>query len=350
MPCAQRTLTIAFLTLSRAAGWGGQPPAEAAGTGPSVARPATDGPTTQPATSRIGKDVVFQEVDGVVAVEAEHFHRQELTETRAWWLVSSRHRPGATPDGDPPHLDGASGGAYLEILPDTRRSHHDPLRRGVNFSPQPGRMAILSYRVHFQTAGRYYVWARIYSTNTEDNGLHVGLDGAWPASGQRMQWTAKNRWAWGSKQRTAQVHTGVKHQLYLDIPKPGLHTISFSMREDGTEFDKWMMTREKLDRVAGTGPAVKLRSGSLPEAFPVAPSAAPATTRPSAERGTDGDGAVAVSGERRQWHTVTLDGPFADEKADDPNPFLDYRMIVAAERLPQIVRNDRDEIQRRRHR
>ena len=40
-------------------------------------------------------------------------------------------------------------------------------------------------------------------------------------------------------------------------------------------------------------------------------------------------GAV-VSGELRQWHTVTLtlDGPHAEESASAPNPFVDYRLTV----------------------
>ena len=39
---------------------------------------------------------------------------------------------------------------------------------------------------------------------------------------------------------------------------------------------------------------------------------------------------VVFTGELRQWHkvTLTLTGPHADEAARDPNPFLDYRMIV----------------------
>ena len=39
---------------------------------------------------------------------------------------------------------------------------------------------------------------------------------------------------------------------------------------------------------------------------------------------------IAVSGELRQWHkvTLTLTGPQADETASAPNPFLDYRLSV----------------------
>ncbi len=46
------------------------------------------------------------------------------------------------------------------------------------------------------------------------------------------------------------------------------------------------------------------------------------------ERKPDGDGSVAISGELKQWHkvTLTLDGPFAHEKDNKPNPFTDYRL------------------------
>jgi len=155
---------------------------------------------------------------------------------------------------------------YLEILPDTRRSHGDKLRHGQNFSNQPGKVAILYYRVHFHTPGRYYVWARIYSTTTEDNGIHAGLDGQWPDSGQRMQWTRKRQWVWGSKQRTAKKHGGEPHKLFLDVRKPGRHVVMFSMREDGIEFDKWMMTTERRDKVEGHGPPVRVKQGKLPAA------------------------------------------------------------------------------------
>jgi hypothetical protein len=44
----------------------------------------------------------------------------------------------------------------------------------------------------------------------------------------------------------------------------------------------------------------------------------------------DGTGEVRVSGEQKQWHkvTLTLDGPFARERDNEPNPFTDYRMTV----------------------
>ncbi len=193
----------------------------------------------------IAPTMIFEEIDGVLTVEAEHFRSQTLTEKRAWHIVTTDQEPGITPDGDPNHAATASGGAYLEILPDTRRSHGDKLIQGENFTNKPGEMAVLTYKAYFHNAGRYYCWVRTHSTNTEDNGIHLGIDGTWPESGARMQWTAKNKWHWDSKQRTQKKHTGVFGKIWIEVDKPGLHNIHFSMREDGFEFDQFVLTKEK---------------------------------------------------------------------------------------------------------
>ncbi len=299
----------------------------------------------------VDKDLVFAEKDGLVAVEAEHFVAQTRDGVRAWHLTHAEARPAVQPDGDPSHVDGASGGAYLEILPDTRRTHGDKLIRGRNFSPQAGKMAVLDYKVNIRTPGRYYVWVRAYSTGTEDNGLHVGLDGEWPESGQRLQWCeGKMSWRWESKQRTEAQHCGEPHKIFLDIEKPGEHTIHFSMREDGFEFDKWLMTTNRdFARPVGVGPQSKSRKGMLPATFAMAKlqsesaetttegiSRADSPTKPVSDaaliepRKPHGDGRVQVSGELKQWHnvTLTLDGPYAHEQDNLPNPFTDYRMSV----------------------
>jgi hypothetical protein len=279
-----------------------------------------------------GPDVVFEEHGGFVFVEAEHFFRQTRAERRAWHLTSGRHTPRVEPDGDPPHVDGASGGAYLEILPDTRRTHDDPLVHGENFSNEPGRLAVLHYKIHFSRAGRYYVWARAYSTGTEDNGLHVGLNGQWPASGRRMQWCeGKDSWRWESRQRTEEEHCGVPHAIFLDVPLPGEHEIQFSMREDGFELDAFILTMDRTF-VPVEGPwTSRVRHGRLPRA--PATAEAPAGARQGATpAGGARHAAPAVSGELARWHRVTLtfDGPPTSETAT-PNPFLDYRLDVTFE-------------------
>ena len=218
----------------------------------------------------VGDDVVFAETQGLVSVEAEHFFRQTKTDIRQFYLVTADTEPEISPDGDPAHVAGASGGAYLEILPDTRRTHADKLTRGENFSPDAGKMAVLSYKVHISSLGRYYVWVRAFSTGSEDNGLHVGLDGEWPESGQRLQWCeGKRTWRWESKQRTEKQHCGEPHKIFLDIEQPGTHTIAFSMREDGFEFDKWLMTQDReFARPTGVGPGPELHAGATPKPFP----------------------------------------------------------------------------------
>ncbi len=333
------------------------------------------------------KGVVFAEQDGLVTVEAEHFADQTETERRAFHLTTADETPSIKPDGDPSHVAGASGGAYLEVLPDTRRTHADKLIRGENFSPDPGKLAVLHYQVHFTNPGRYYVWVRAHSTGSEDNGLHVGIDGTWPESGQRLQWcNGKQTWHWESKQRTEQEHCGEPYKIYLDVEQPGEHTIAFSMREDGFEFDKWLMTMDReFARPADAGPAPALHHGELPEAFQLVvqqprypkhwgeppqiqtrdirplpggygqgsstlanwiqanldkDAAAevskgsptkPVSDQPQIEpRKPDGDGSVEVSGQPQVWHKVTLtfDGPYAHEQDNEPNPFTDYRLAV----------------------
>ncbi|MEM6803667.1 MAG: hypothetical protein AAF696_19845 [Bacteroidota bacterium] len=187
----------------------------------------------------------YQEEQGFVKVEAESFTRQELDSARHWYVIKDEASQLPQADADPIHLEGASGGSYLEILPDTRKTHDDPLVPGVSFSNKAGQMAILSYRIKFQSPGKYYVWVRAFSTGSEDNGIHVGLDGEWPASGQRMQWCqGKHQWTWESKQRTAAKHCGEPEKIFLMVEKAGWHEVQFSMREDGFEFDAFVLNQK----------------------------------------------------------------------------------------------------------
>lgn len=197
-------------------------------------------------TNPIADDgVIFQENNGVVAVEAEYFYKQSKSELRQWFITSKNTESKIVQDKDASHYLGASNDTYIKILPDTRVTHADKLVQGENFSNNGGEIGVLHYKVRISTPGRYYVWVRAYSSGSEDNGLHVGFNGIWPEQGQRMQWCeGKNKWTWGSKQRTKEVHCGIPKQIYLDIEKPGIHDIQFSMREDGFEFDKFILTKD----------------------------------------------------------------------------------------------------------
>jgi hypothetical protein len=206
-------------------------------------------------------NMISEEVNGLVAVEAEHYSRQKITNKRRWHL-SDKSTPSRDNQGN--FSSEASGNAYMEILPDTRRTHANLLMHGENFSNIPGVMAIIEYQVYFNNPGRYYVWARCYSKGPEDNGIHVGINGTWPASGQRLQWCeGKNTWRWESSQRTDEVHCGVPGLIYLDVPSSGIHTVAFSMREDGFRLDKWLMTKDPdFPRPTDAGPAERRFTGT----------------------------------------------------------------------------------------
>jgi len=110
---------------------------------------------------------IYEEKNGFLKVEAEGFYKQTNTTIRKWHILSEK---GET----------ASGKKSIKILPDTRVTHGDKLIVGKNFSNEPGKLAVVHYKVNITTPGRYYIWARIYSAGSEDNGMHVGIDG-WSA-------------------------------------------------------------------------------------------------------------------------------------------------------------------------
>jgi hypothetical protein len=201
-----------------------------AGCARSAARPPT-GPSGAVAVEQ----VVATETGGFVVVEAERFTRQTRHDKRAWYVTSASAIPAVGPDIDSPHLEGASGGAYIEVLPDTGVDGTSPIH-GENFSDKPGEMAVLSYPVKFTTAGRYYIWARAFATDGDDNTLHFGLDESWPESSARQHTFTGKAWRWASRHRHS------KGKIYFDVPTPGIHVVNVSMREDGCELDQFVLT------------------------------------------------------------------------------------------------------------
>ena len=186
---------------------------------------AQDNNLSNPVTK---ESTIYKERKGLVVVEAENFYKQTQTNVRKWYRTSKDAVPSVGKDNDPEHSENASGKSYLEILPDERVTHSDKLENAINYSDEPGTIGILHYKVKITTPGRYYVWVRAFSTGSEDNGLHVGIDGNWPENGKRMQWCdGKNQWTWASKQRKPKQHCGVPKEIFLDIDKKGIHEIQF---------------------------------------------------------------------------------------------------------------------------
>ncbi len=180
-----------------------------------------------------------------VRVEAENF----TSKSDRWVLTSPDSIPDIQPDPDQPHNSSASGNANMEVLPDTRVTHDDTLLSGGadgNYWGGSGGPR-LNYNIEIPEAGRYLVYIKTYSTGTEDNGIHVGINGTFPDTGKRIQTCAKHKWFWTSAQRTDDNHCGVAKSISVDVLAAGTNTITFYAREDGFEIDQFLLFKETHD-------------------------------------------------------------------------------------------------------
>ncbi len=203
---------------------------------PLAATAATEVRTDQP---RVAPDaIVAEERAGFVIVEGEDFFQQTNTKLRAWHLTDATHLPSVGNDIDPPNFATASGAAYIEVLPD-EGVDGAPVIKSVTLSDVPGEMAVASYRVKFNTPGRYTIWTRAFGTDGDDNTLHYGLDGTWPESSARSHTFGGKKWAWANRNRK---HKG---KVFFDVPTAGTHVVTISMREDGCDLDQFILTTDE---------------------------------------------------------------------------------------------------------
>ncbi len=111
---------------------------------------------------------------------------------------------------------------------------------------------------------------------------------------------------------------------------------SWIASEDGSDHSRARVARLTFVPSNSKNPGALLTAAASPARAPRAHPGAkapkpPANTRPLVlPRKPDGKGSVTVGGELKQWHkvTLTLDGPYAHELDNAPNPFLDYRLAV----------------------
>ena len=184
-------------------------------------------------------------------VEAENFSAS----SGGWTLTDHQNIPNILPDPDPPHHTSASGFANMELLPDIRVTHDDDNIGGVTFWGNSGSGPRLEYTLDIPEPGRYMVWVKAFSTGTEDNGIHVGLNGEATPSGERIQWCGgKNNWTWSSAQRVDENHCGVPKTIYLDIENAGNNNIVFYAREDGFEIDQFLLVKDTSNGSADCRP------------------------------------------------------------------------------------------------
>ena len=173
---------------------------------------------------------------------------------------STAPTPETTPDPDGNHSAGASGGVYLEVLPDHRQKHELTVPEGTPLSMSfwgPGDGPTLTYAVDFPEPGRYFVHVRAYSTGSEDNGIHIGLNGRWPQSGTALQLCTSGArdWRWSNKKReSGGFACGIRDTIWLDVAEAGPATLALSAREDGFELDRVMMIKDRSDNTRRCAP------------------------------------------------------------------------------------------------
>ncbi len=290
---------------------GDAPPSTTASTSSTSAPTASTSDSTGPASSSTGPQTTassgedttggvapntdFEEIDGIVVFEAEHFTEQTNTDERRlrWYEVSVEGGdiPDAEIDGcvvDTPctsdntplcnlysDCDGdglagegnaltdpaeASNATYLEILPDRRRADSANEEPSGGFSNTGGQVAVLTYRVFFNQTGRYYGYCRARGRGPAANGLHLGIDGQWPSNelgdNSGMRWQFPNGWSFVNYRRGQNQHTGGVNidgvsqedaNIWFEVGEAGWHDVQVSMREDGVEIDKFMFVLDAAD-------------------------------------------------------------------------------------------------------
>ncbi len=206
-----------------------------------------------------------------VIVEAEEFDDKDDR-----WVLTGPSTPAQELDPDPNHSATAVGQFYLELLPDSRVTHEDPFPTEPELRSFWGEGQVaprINYTVNFPEAGRYHVHVRGLSTGTEDNGLHIGLNGTFPDSGQKVQLCSAGRgWWWTSRQRESggAGSCGTDFTVWIDVENPGLQTLNVSPREDGFELDRLMLIKDTsagTRRCNATGEdSIRCVNGAIPSA------------------------------------------------------------------------------------
>ena len=148
--------------------------------------------------------------DGVISLEAEHFHTSIPVNGQSWVVATTNQ---------------ASGGQVVIASPNLGTRHNEGY--DVN-SPR------LDYRVNFVKTGIHYVVGRGSAPSGQDDSFHVGLDGVPNLTSDRIfGFRSVPRWIGDTMDNT---------NAYFNVPSIGEHVVNVWMREDGMVLDKLLIT------------------------------------------------------------------------------------------------------------
>lgn len=175
------------------------------------------------------------------------FEAEEYDSKGLRWVLTDANTGQTEDDPDGNHSGSASGGKYLEVLPDYRVTGEDEFHPDGSLWNAFQGPELTFNSIDFPEAGRYYVHLRSYSTGSEDNGAHIGIAGDFPPQARRMQWCGgKHQWTWSSAQRDSGGNgsCGREKTVYIDVPTAGSHEINIQAREDGFEVDRIVFIKD----------------------------------------------------------------------------------------------------------
>ncbi|HEU0008385.1 MAG TPA: PA14 domain-containing protein, partial [Verrucomicrobiae bacterium] len=178
----------------------------------------------------------------IIAIEAEHFADVEAQSGLEPWSLQNS-------------LPGYSGDGWAEITIPTvapgnfRRFHENLPNMFIGFGAQA------NYLVNFPVGGTYYIWVRGSTPGGGNNSFHIGLDGVSPGESVRRVGNGVNNWG-GNATAFGWHNNANSSPARLDGVTPGVHTINFWPREDGTRVDKILFTTDAAFTIgAGNGVA-----------------------------------------------------------------------------------------------
>ena len=157
----------------------------------------------------------FVERNGLVAIEAERFTRQDLRRDPGGWQVTA-------------DVGGFEGEGYV-VVP-----------KGTPGDGDPFGSALIEYDIDFETEGVYTFWYRRVARNDDSNSAHLLFDGDLLSPVMGNAGGTSRQWTW------------VAFPTPIVIT-PGRHTIGIVRREWDFRIDRFVMT-DSNETVQGQGP------------------------------------------------------------------------------------------------
>ena len=185
--------------------------------------------------------------NGVIVIEAENNDANVSQGGVTWKSLSD---------------NSASGGTYLaaSLVPGASAELVDRNFEAQLLNDPTVDASKLDYRVNFDRAGTYYVWARGREGLFDGDTFHVGLDGQLSETSSSIDIDDGNNWVWTNLTQSDAKAT-------INVETPGIHTLNLMVREVGMEVDKIVLTTDPnydpSQLSSGLGPDESLRSESV---------------------------------------------------------------------------------------